>query len=180
MNLSQMTSRQQRLAIAALLGVALLAGDRLLLTPLTNSWKARAERIAQLKRSVTQGTFLIEREERIRARWNEMRTNTLDQQISVAESQVLKAFDRWSRDSGVSISSLRPQWKRGAEGYVTLECRADASGSLSTLTRFLYLAETDPLALKLDVVELTARDTDGQQLTLGLQVSGLVLNPSGS
>jgi hypothetical protein len=175
-----MNSRQQRLAIVALLGVALLAGDRLLLSPLLKSWNVRAGRIAWLKRSVNDGTLLVQREAAIRTRWDDMRTNTLDKQVSVAESQVLKAFDRWSRDSGVSISSLRPQWKRGAEGYATLECRADAGGNLSTLTRFLYAAETDPLALKVDVVELTARDTDGQQLTLVLQVSGLVLQPSGS
>jgi len=180
MNLGPVKGRQQGLAIVAILSVALLAGDRLLLTPLTKTWKARAERIAELKQSVTQGMALIERDETIRSRWDTMRTNTLDSESSVAESQVLKAFDRWSRTSGVSISSLRPQWKRAAGDSMTYECRADAAGSLSDLTRFLYQAEADPLALKIDVVELTARDTDGQQLTLGLQVSGLLLKTPGS
>jgi len=32
------------------------------------------------------------------------------------------------------------------------------------------------MALKLESVELGARDKDGQQLSLALQVSGLVLN----
>lgn len=63
---------------------------------------------------------------------------------------------------------------------MTYECRADAAGNLSALTRFLYQAEADPLAIKVDVVELTARDTDGEQLTLGLQVSGLLLKTPGS
>jgi len=175
-----MNSRQRRLAVVALLGIGLLVGDRLVLSPLVQGWKTRVEAIAQLKRAVNDGSLLIQRETAIRTRWNEMRTNTLDSQISVAESQVLKAFDRWSRDSGVSISSLRPQWKRGGEGFATLECRADAGGDLSTLTRFLYAAESDPLALRVELVELTARDTEGQQLTLVLQVSGLVLQPSGS
>ena len=180
MNLGPVKGRQQGLAIVAILSVALLAGDRLLLTPLTKTWKARAERIAELKQSVTQGMALIERDETIRSRWDTMRTNTLDSEISVAEGQVLKAFDRWSRTSGVSISSLRPQWKRAAGDSMTYECRADAGGSLSDLIRFLYQAEADPLALKIDVVEITVRDTDGQQLTLGLQVSGLLLKTPGS
>ena len=60
---------------------------------------------------------------------------------------------------------------------MTLECRADAAGSLPALTRFLYEAEKDPLALKVEAVEITARDNDGQQLSLALQVSGLLLNP---
>ena len=44
------------------------------------------------------------------------------------------------------------------------------------LSRFLYSVERDPMALKLELVELGARDKDGQQLSLGLQLSGLVLN----
>jgi hypothetical protein len=31
--------------------------------------------------------------------------------------------------------------------------------------------------LKLEMVEITTRDPDGQQLSLGLQISGLVLTP---
>ena len=48
---------------------------------------------------------------------------------------------------------------------------------MPALTRFLYSVEKDSLAMKVDSVEIVSRDNDGQQLTLGLQVSGLVLNP---
>ena len=51
----------------------------------------------------------------------------------------------------------------------------EASGDLGTLSRFLYDLEKDPMALKLESVELTARDNTGQQLTLDLHISGLVL-----
>jgi hypothetical protein len=33
------------------------------------------------------------------------------------------------------------------------------------------------MALKLESIEISSRDNDGQQLALGLQVSGLVLTP---
>ena len=58
---------------------------------------------------------------------------------------------------------------------MTLNCRVEASGDLGTLSRFIYDIEKDPMALKLESVELSARDTTGQQLTLNLQISGLVL-----
>jgi hypothetical protein len=106
-----------------------------------------------------------------------MRTNTLPVEISVAENEVLKAFERWSQDSRISITSIRPQWKRNADDYVTLECRADAHGDIRSLTRFLYDLEQDPLALKVDLVEITSNDNNGQQLSLGVQVSGLILHP---
>lgn len=170
-------NRQQLLGIVAVAAVALLVGDRLVFMPLVRSWRARSERIAELKRSVTEGKLLLDREQSIRARWAYMRTNTLSGEVSVAENQVLKAFDRWSQDSRIGISSIKPQWKRNGDDYMTLECSVEASGSLPALTRFLYDIEKDPLALKVDAVQITARDDNGEQLTLGLQVNGLLLTP---
>jgi Tfp pilus assembly protein PilN len=172
----KINKRQQALALVAIVAVALLAGDRLVVTPLIRGWKDRAARIADLKKSVNQGALLLEREQTIRQRWGTMETNTLPSNVSAAENVVLKAFDRWSQDSRISITSLKPQWKRSEDDSMTLECRAGASGSMQALTRFLFELEKDPLALKVESVEITARDNDGQQLALALQVSGLLLN----
>jgi len=169
--------RQQLLAILAIGVVAIWAGDKLLFTPLAKLWKQRVVQIADLRKSVNQGAQLLDRKNGIHSRWDLMRTNTLPTENSVAENQVLRAFDRWSQDSRISITSIKPQWKHNADDYVTLECRVDAFGSLPTLTRFLYDVEKDPLALKVEAVEITSRDNDGQQLSLALQVSGLSLTP---
>ena len=73
---------------------------------------------------------------------------------------------------------MKPQWKRGAtDDYSLLECRVDASGSLAALARFVYEVEKSPMALKVEALELSSRDNDGQQLALGLLVSGLRLAP---
>ena len=172
----QIKNRQQLLAIVAATGVALLVVDRLVLTPLKDAWKGRAARIVELRKAVTQGAQLRDREKMIRDRWNSMNTNTLPENISAAENQVLRAFDRWSQESRISIASIKPQWKQADDDYMTYECRADAFGSLQAITRFLYEIEKDPMALKIESVEINARDNNGQQLSLGLQVSGLRLN----
>jgi hypothetical protein len=130
-----------------------------------------------MRKSVEQGTQTLARENVIRERWEHMRTNALSSEISVAENQVFRAFERWSDGSRIAINGIKPQWKRNADEYATLECRVDASGTLAEVTRLLYEMEKDPLALKLDLVEITTRDDRGQQLTLALQVSGLQLNP---
>ena len=173
----RINNRQQLLAIAAGLALGLLLGDRMVLSPLMRSWKARTVRIAQLQKDIAQGALLLDREETIRNRWEKMRTNTLPDNVSAAENEVLQAFEHWSQVSQISIASIKPQWKRTDEDHMTLECRADAFGSMEAVTRFLYNVERDPLALKVDSVEITSRDNDGRQLSLGLQVSGLLLNP---
>ena len=173
-----LTNRQQLLAVLAIAALALLVGDRLVFSPLAKTWKDRADRIDELQRSVTQGTLLLAREASIRARWESMRTNTLAPEVSIAENQALSAFDRWSQESRIGINSIKPQWRRSpAAEFATLECRVDAFGNLSALTRFVYEIEKAPLGLKVDTVEITTRDDRGEQLTLGLQISGLQLNP---
>ena len=170
--------RQKMLLIAAGAVVALWASDQLVITPLTKLWKERATKIVELRKSVDKGSVLVDRTRVINERWDEMRTNTLPVEISQAEGKVLQAFDQWSKVSQISITSIKPQWKRSTDDFTTLECRVDAFGSLATLTRFLYEVEKDPLALKVESVELTSKDNEGKQITLALLVSGLVLNPT--
>ena len=106
-----------------------------------------------------------------------MRANTLPRNSSLAEQQLLKAFDTWSQRSRVSLTSIMPQWKHDTDDYMTLDCRVEATGDLETLSQFLYSIEQGPLALKLEALELNAHDDTGQQIILGLQISGLVLTP---
>ena len=104
-----------------------------------------------------------------------MRGIALPANTSLAEQQLLKSFTAWSGDSGADLTSIMPQWKNDSTNYMTLGCRVEASGSLGTLSRFLYAVEKGPLALRIDTVELTTHDNTGQQLTLGLEVNGLAL-----
>lgn len=173
----QIKNRQQLLIIVAGVAFGLLLGDSLVLSPLVKLWKSRSTHIVDLSKKVKNGEELLRRETILQSRWSHMQANTLTNSPSMAEQQVLAAFDKWSQDARISVNSITPQWKRDNDDYQTLECRVDASGSVGTLGRFLFNIEKDPLALKIESVEITARDKDGQQLSMGLQISGLVLNP---
>jgi Tfp pilus assembly protein PilO len=168
-------NRQQFLVVLTIAVAALFVGERLIYEPLANVWTARSQKIAALRKQVDDGKQLLKREQTIRSRWDQMRTNTLPADTSLAEQQVLKAFDNWSQDSSASITSITPQWNSDATNCLTVDLRVEASGDLGTLTQFLYDIEKGPMALKLESVDLSARDDTGQQLTLGLQISGLAL-----
>jgi Tfp pilus assembly protein PilO len=168
-------NRQQFLIVLVAVAAALLLGNSVIYEPLSKWWSARSQKITQLRRQVNDGKHLVDRENGVRGQWEQMRTNTLPNNTSLAEQQVLKAFDNWSRESGAIITGIMPQWKNDSDEYTTLNCRVEVSGNLLTLSQFLYDIEKDPMALKLESVELSAHDAVGQQLTLGLQISGLVL-----
>lgn len=168
-------NRQQVLIALTGAALALLIGVNWIYEPLAGLWSARSQEIKALRVKVADGNFLKKREADIRSRWDNMRTNALPANTSLAENQMITAFNNWSRSSGAEITSVLPQWKNDSTNYLTLNCRVEATGSLGALSQFLYQVEKGPMPLKADTVELSAHDASGQQLTLGLQVSGLAL-----
>lgn len=176
MPIKPIKNRQQLLLVLAGVAVGLLLADSLVFTPLTKAWRARAERITTLRNKLDAGEKLLERAEVLNSRWAQMKEQALPVNNSTAEQQVLNAFDKWSQDARISVNSITPQWRRDRDDLVTLQCRMDAAGSLGTLAKFLYNVERDPMALRIESVEIAARDKDGQNLSLGLQVNGLALN----
>lgn len=168
-------NRQDFLVMLTIATVGLFVGVNFVFTPLQNWWSERQTQVRQLHDKVRDGGLLIKSEARVRSRWKEMRDNALPADPSEAEQQFLKAMDRWSRDSGVAITSLMPQWKNDSTNYMTLDCRVETSGELGALSKFIYDVEKGPMAVRLDSVELSSHDNNGQQMTLGLDINGLAL-----
>ena len=170
--------RQRLLLIAAGAAVLLLILDRIAITPLEGVWKAHSDEIDKLKSSVIRGRGLIARAPQTQQVWADMQSGSLARDPAQSEYDVISAFESWGRTSGVDLGSIKPLWKRGAtDAYSLLELRLDASGTLASLSRFLYELQRSPLALRADSVELASRDETGQRLTLNLTVTGLRLAP---
>jgi Tfp pilus assembly protein PilO len=167
--------RQKFLLIVTIAVVALYAGNLLVFEPLGKWWSSRSKNITTLRNQVKDGKYTLARKEVITAEWDKMQTNTLPSNTSLAEQQLLRAFNSWASESGATVTGITPQWKEDSTNYMTLNCRVEASGDLGTLSRFVYDIEKGPLGLKLDSVEFSTHDNFGQQLTLGLEVSGLAL-----
>jgi hypothetical protein len=138
-----MKNRQQLLVLAAIAVVVGFVFDKLILPPLTGAWKQRTGQITELRQQVAHGKSLLQREQSIHRRWDQMRTNTLPSDTAVAEQQLMTAFDFWAQESRVSVLSITPQWKRDGDEYLSLECRVEAFGNLNTISRFIFDIEKD-------------------------------------
>jgi hypothetical protein len=168
-------NREKMLAIGAGVALALLLLNYLVVSPLIDGWQSRTKQIKDLKDRIANGAMLIRRQDTVEDRWDYMRTNALDSNPTAAERQLFTAFDHWVTQSGAIEGSFRPQLQETDDNYSTIDCRADVSGDMQTLLHFLYNMEKDPLGVKIESFELTSRDDNGRQLTLGLDLSGLVL-----
>jgi Tfp pilus assembly protein PilO len=168
-------NRQDFLVVLAVAVLALYLGVLFVFTPLQNWWTERQGQVKQLHDQVAAGTLLLRRETTVRGRWEEMQRNALPARSSDAEQEFLKALTAWSRDSRAAITSIMPQWKNDSTNYMTLNCRVETDGDLGALTRFIYDIEQGPMAVRLDSLELSTHDNDGQLMTLGLEINGLAL-----
>lgn len=177
MNLKQ---RERLLVLTALLCLMALLGDRWVLSPLLRGWEARSARILQLRSMLDEGRSLLVREEVLLDRWNQMKRRSLPAEVSAAENEVLKSVSRWLEESRLSMTSLTPRRTEVEEDFKRLEFRATGQGDLASITRFLYELESDPLPLRLEEIEMTARDDLGETLSVGVRFSGLLLLETGT
>jgi Tfp pilus assembly protein PilO len=168
-------NRQQFLVVLVIAAAGLYAGVNFVFSPLQDWWSSRQTQIKDLRTNIHEGNVAINREAGLRQTWAGMQTNALPPTMSQAEQKFLTAMDGWSRESGAAITSIMPQWKVESTNYMTLNCRVETEGELGTLSRFLYSIEKGPLAVRLNSVELSAHDTAGQTITMGVEIEGLAL-----
>jgi Tfp pilus assembly protein PilO len=169
-------NRQQFLVALTIAAAGLFVAVNFIITPLAGWWSARAVQIRELRVRVADGNQLIKRESVVRNRWTDMRANALPANTSLAEQKLFKLVDDWAHRSGAEVTSLMPQWKNDSTNYMTLTCRVETSGDLGALCKFLDDVERGPVALRLDSLEISARDKEGQQMTMSAEINGLALN----
>jgi len=161
------------LMIGAIAAVALLAGDFMVLTPLANAWKARSERIQDLRAKVTKGQQTLDRATATRARWDKFKRRGLTADRAGSESDVLKLVSDWSSGSRFNVTAIRPSWRDDEKDNVRLLCRVAGDGSVESIARFLFELDAEETAIRVETIELTARDKEGRKLGVDLEFSGL-------
>lgn len=169
-------NREMMLKIGAGVCGGLLVLNYVVIGPATDAWNAQSDRIAAIRKKVTHGQQLVDREHATRGRWAAMQRTDLPADNSAAEEAVFKAIGRWTTASKVIFTNLAPLWHTHEEGYDTLEFRATATGDQASLGRLMYELESDPLPVRLEEAEVSARDPKGQGLSAALRFTFVRLN----
>ena len=166
--------RQTMLLAGAAVCVCILAADKLFITPSVRAWDRRTERIRELQVAIAKSESLLSQRGRWRERREAMRERMLPAVPSEAEDVVVKSVDRWARESGLQLTSLRPRLRAGGEERSLLEVSVAGTGSMEAVSRFLFELETAPLALAVEELDISSRKQAGTSLLLSLRLTGLL------
>jgi hypothetical protein len=176
--MASIPKRQRMLILVAGAGILLLVLDRIILTPFGDHWQRNAAEIRQLNGLIANGRGMIARSARLQGIWAGIQSGSLPRDQAQSEHDLISSLEGWGRASGIEIGSIKPLWKNGdSDNYSVLECRVDATGSLQSLSRFLYELGKSPVAARAESIDLISEDNSGQRLTLSLNLSSLRLAP---
>lgn len=166
--------RQTVLVVATGVCLCILAADRLLITPTVRAWEERTKRIRELRTAIASSESLLSQRGGWQDRRQALRTYMLPAIPSEAEDMVVKSVDRWARESGLQLTSLRPRLKTGGEARDLLEVNVAGTGPMASIARFLFELETAPLALAIEELDVSSRKQAGASLLLNLRLTGLL------
>jgi hypothetical protein len=167
--------REKLLLSVTLLAVAILIGDRLVLGPLVNSWKIRNDKIEKLESDIAKGKTLLPRLKFSMEKWGTYVSDNLNSTNTIAEDEVLRAIENWTGDSGILLTSIKPQWQNHDDRYRTYDVRLVAEGTMQESIEFVHAIELDELPLKIEQLELASREKSGKLISVSVHFTGLQL-----
>lgn len=163
-----MSKREKTIVIVAGSVIGALLLDRVLVTPLWDSYILAEGRIENIREELERADNLERNSRRARSTWNRIAGDSLPADASQAESQLLNSVRVWAQRAGVNLTSLKPERAESDEPFDRLVVRAAATGDMESLSRFLYAAETSRIPVRVADATLATR-RDGED-DLSLQV----------
>ncbi len=176
MNLSR---RERIIGTLTAAVILVLAGDRFLLMPyleLRDSLEARKRAaVAEIQKSAD----LLRRAQEIEAQWKKELDAGIQMDAGAAESMTLNALRNWAADSGLSLSSVKPEGTSTIGGMQEISFQAIGEGRMRTVTRFLHLIENAEVPIKATDLQVTTRKEGTDDLTLQVRIAALCVAETG-
>jgi hypothetical protein len=168
-----LSKREKYIVAAAIIAVAILLLDRLVLTPV---WDRKTVMESETQRVLTEldhARLLFERRRQLSARWQEMLNAGLNADPDAAVGLVSRAVYGYSDEAGLSVSSLRPERLPQRGDLQETAFPVSATGPMSAVAGFLWRIENSTLPIRIRELQLGTRKEGTDDLTLQLRISAL-------
>lgn len=167
-----LSKRERILAIATIAVLGALAiyaiADKMLLKPREKTTNEKLELEARL--ADAQNVFA--KRKNLERRWKGL-LSAEAQGDAGAESRVARALNEWSRQTRLTLSSVKPERSSTDKGLNEITFVVAGRGSLEAVTSFLYRVETAELPVKVTDIQLGSSSESGDSMSLQLRLSAI-------
>ncbi len=170
-----LSKRERYIVAATIIAVFILVLDRYIVTPFLHR-RAQVESEKQdLLREMESAINQFARRRQMAQKWQDMLAAGLKSDAAEAESRVLHAVRNWSHESGLRLSSVKPERIAREGDLQEITFQAAGTGSMRSVAQFLWRLETASLLLKVKELQLGSRKEGADDLSLQLRISALYL-----
>jgi len=170
-----LSKRERLIILVTAIVLATLALDRYVLTPFLDYRDALETQKQRSLGEMERATALMAHKHQIDPKWREMLAAGLKRDPAEAESQVLHSVRDWSTETGLKLTSLKPERLPEKKNLQEISFQAVATGSMDAVSRFLWRIETAKVPIRVKELQLGSRKEGADDLTLQLRLSTLYL-----
>jgi hypothetical protein len=165
-----LSKRERYVGIATAAALAILALDRFFLDPLMTQAVELDAETSLAQQDLDRANRLFASNRRLNGEWSKLAGDRLARDGSAAENQVLHSVRDWAQESGLTLSSLKPERTERERGLGKVTVRATGTGGMAQISRFLWHVQTADIPVRLTDVQITTRKegTDDLSVQLGL------------
>ena len=172
-----LSKRERYIGVIAGLVLALLALDKLMISPLLDQRAALAAQINVAEGDLSKATGTIDNSVRANNNWAALAPN-VRKDASEAESQILHNVRDWAAEAGVNLASLNPQRAEREKDFFKLTFRATASGNMGQVGRFLYKIQNASMPARITDLSISNHAKEGvDDLSLSVTIATIYLAP---
>lgn len=169
-----LSKRERIIAIVAIAAVGFLALNKFLIGPVADKLQQLETQKQQLQVDLNEAQNLFQRRRMLEKEWKILLAEGLRNEVE-AESRIARAIDGWSRESSLTLSSVKPDRTAADKGLTEITFVVAGTGTLEAVARFLWQVETTPLPIKVKDMQLGSSNESGQSMSVQLRLSAICL-----
>ncbi len=171
-------SKQERiLVIVTVLVLGAWAVNAAVITPLGRMRRQTTNEKLELESQLSQAQNTFDRRKLLERKWKGLLSEGM-QSDADAESRIARALNEWSRQTGLALSSMKPERTVTDKGMNEVVFVIAGEGSLEGVASFLYRVETAELPVKVTSMQLGSSSESGNSMSLQLRLSAIYAGAS--
>lgn len=170
-----LSKRERLIIVLAASALAAVVLYYYVATPLLDYRDALEVQKQKAQTEMDRATALLAHKRQIDPKWREMIAAGLKRDPTEAESQILHGVQDWSKETGLKLTSLKPERMTEKKTLQEITFQAVGTGSMNAVSKFLWRIETAKAPLRVKELQLGARKEGTDDLTLSLRLSTLYM-----